>query len=80
MAQEDLTTIDTIRDLKRREPFTPFKVIMTSGDRYLIEDGDALAIGNSQLFYCVPRTGHVLHMRLNQIAAVEEIGETSAKS
>jgi len=78
MAQEDVTASDTVHDLKRRELFSPFKVIMSSGDRYLIEDPDALAIGNSRLFYCVPRTGHVIHMRLNQMAAVEETGERPA--
>ena len=71
---EDLNTIDTIRDLKNREPFVPFAVVMSSGDGYLIEDPDALAIGTQQLFY-YPRTGIGVHMRENQIAAVEELNE-----
>jgi hypothetical protein len=71
---EDLNTVDTIRDLKNRDPFVPFVVVMSSGDRYLIEDPDALAIGTQQLFY-YPRTGIGVHLRANQIAAVEELNE-----
>jgi hypothetical protein len=74
MAEEDINTVDTIRDLKKREPFTPFKIVMSSGDGYLIDDPDALAIGTQQLFY-YPREGIGIHLRANQIAAVEEFGE-----
>jgi hypothetical protein len=75
VARENVTTLDTIRGLKHRDPFSPFTIIMTSGDRYLIEDPDAMAIGGSQLFYYLPRTSKFLHLRLNQIAAVEGDGE-----
>ena len=79
MAAEEGSTLDTIRDLKRRDPFLPFLIVMTSGDRYLIEDPDALAIATSQLHY-YPRTGSGIHMRLNQVAAVEEFGEKQQAS
>jgi hypothetical protein len=71
---ENVTTADTIRDLKNREPFVPFRIIMTSGDRYVIEDPDALAIGGAQLFYYPPRRGAGVHLALFEIAAVEENG------
>jgi len=71
---EDVTTADTIRDLKNREPFVPFRIIMTSGDRYLIDDPDALAIGGQQLFYYPPRRSAGVHLSLFEIAAVEENG------
>ena len=75
---EETNTVDTIRDLKNREPFSAFKIVMTSGDHYLIEDPDALAIGSSQLHYYLPRTDKAIHLRLNQIAAVEERSEKPA--
>jgi hypothetical protein len=50
---------------------------MASGDRYLIENPDALAIAASQLHY-YPRSGMGIHMRLNQITAVEDLDESSA--
>jgi hypothetical protein len=71
MADHDETTLDTIKHLKRQEPFTPFHIVMTSGDRYLIENPDALAISSSQLHY-YPRMGMGVHLRINQIAVVEE--------
>jgi hypothetical protein len=70
-------TLDTIRDLKRKDPFIPFRIVLTSGDRYLIEDPDALAIATAQIHY-YPRFGMGIHMRLNQIAAVEELNEKPA--
>jgi hypothetical protein len=75
---EDVTTLDTIRDLKRRDPFAPFQIVMASGDRYVIEDPDALAIGTTQLHYYPPRDGRGIHMRLNQVVAVEDQGERPA--
>lgn len=71
MAEEE-TTLDTIRHLSRTEPFVPFKIVMTSGDRYLIENGESLAITSSQIHYFPPRrSGVAISMRINQIAAVE---------
>jgi hypothetical protein len=77
MADRDESTLDTIKHLKRREPFVPFQIVMCSGDRYLIENPDALAISNTQLHY-YPRTGHGVHLRMNQITAVEEMDESPA--
>jgi hypothetical protein len=74
VASEDVTTIDTIRDLKNREPFVPFRIVMASGDRYRIDDPDALAIGSSQLFYYPRQTGAGIHLRASQITVVEENG------
>jgi hypothetical protein len=71
MAEAGETTLDAIRDLRRKEPFAPFRIVMTSGDRYLIEDPEALAITSAQLHY-YPRSGMGIHIRLNQIVAVED--------
>jgi hypothetical protein len=72
VASESTSSLDTILDLKRRDPFAPFTVVMTSGDRCLIEDPDALAISSSQLHYYPPRSNKAYHLRLSQIALVEE--------
>jgi hypothetical protein len=71
VAKKDESTVDTILHLKRREPFSPFQIVMASGDRYLIENPDAMAVATSQVHY-YPRSGMGIHLRLNQIAAVEE--------
>jgi hypothetical protein len=70
VAGKDESTLDTIIQLKRQAPFQPFRIVMASGDRYMIENPDALAIATSQLHY-YPRSGMGIHMRMNQIAAVE---------
>jgi hypothetical protein len=69
--------VDTILHLKRRDPFVPFHILMASGDRYVIDNPDALAVATSQVHY-YPRYGMGIHMRLNQIIAVEEPGERPA--
>lgn len=73
MADERLTALDTIRDLKSRTPFIPFTIVLASGDRYAIENADALAIGSAQLHYYLPRSDRAVHMAMNQIATVEEL-------
>ena len=67
--------VDTIRGLKRREPLVPFWIGTTSGDRYLIEDPDAVAISATEFHYFPPRSGKAVHVRLSHIALVEENSE-----
>jgi hypothetical protein len=45
----------------------------------MVEDPDSLAMNESQLFYCLPRSGHVIYMRLNQIAAIHDPGDRPAR-
>jgi hypothetical protein len=78
MAEESVSTIDTIRDLLRRNPFKNFLIVMSSGDRYRIEDPQAMAIGASQLFYYLPHSDKAVHIRHSQIVAVEELDERTA--
>ena len=77
MAERDESTRDLIIHLREREPFVPFSIVMTSGDRYLIDEPVALAIATSQVHY-YPRSGLGIHMRLNQITAVEFESERPA--
>jgi len=79
MAEERLTSLDTIRELRSRQPFVPFTVVLSSGDRYIIENGDALAIGSTQLHYYLPRSDRAIHMALFEIAAIEEMQERLSK-
>jgi hypothetical protein len=77
MAEEE-STIDLIRHLRRQEPFIPFEIVMSSGDRCLVENPDALAIATSQIHYYPPRSGAGIHLRINQIAIVHQLGEKPA--
>ena len=71
--------IDTILELKNRAPFEPFRIVLTSGDKYLVESGDNLVKLESQFFYGYPRSDKFVFMRLNQIAAIEQFGATAAR-
>jgi hypothetical protein len=71
MAEREESILETILNLKRKDPFNPFGIVVASGDKYLIENPDALAVASSQLHY-YPRSGMGIHLRLNQVVAVEE--------
>jgi hypothetical protein len=75
MAESEQTSLlDTILELKNRDPFRPFKIVLTSGDKYLIESGGNLVEMRTELFYVSPRTDKFVFMRKNQLAAVEHAG------
>jgi hypothetical protein len=75
---ENENTLDTIRDLTHRVPFVPFRIVMTSGNRYTIENPETMAITETQIHYYLPKSDKVIHLRLNQIAAIEEPGKRPA--
>ena len=76
---EEQGLLDAIRDLKHRDPFTPFRVVMTSGEGFTIEHPDLLAMNESQLVYCLPRSNRVVYMRLNQVVTVDDFGEQASR-
>jgi hypothetical protein len=75
MAEREESTRDVIIHLLDRLPFRPFEVLMSSGERYRIDEPRAVAVATSQLHY-YPRSGLGIHLRLNQVASVEEPGES----
>ncbi len=70
---EETNLIDAILDLKKAEPFERFRVLMTSGDKYLIESGETLVELRSQFFYASPRSMKFVFLRKAKIVAVEGI-------
>jgi hypothetical protein len=78
-SEEDLGVLETIRDLRRRDPFLPFQIIMASGEGYIIESSELLAIGRSQLVYCLPQSDRVAHLRMSQIASIHELEPKSPR-
>lgn len=63
--------VKTIHELKDRSPFVPFEIVVTSGDRYLIERGDNLVEMKSEYFYAFPSGEDFVFLRKSQIAAVQ---------
>lgn len=74
MPDKEEPTRDIILHLKRMDPFSPFRIVMATGDKYLIDDPERIAIAAPQL-HDYPHSGMGVHLRLNQIAAVEEPSE-----
>lgn len=63
--------LETLRELLEREPFQVFRIVLTSGDRYEVSDPHLVAIGETQIFYCYPKSDRFSFIRLNQIAAID---------
>jgi len=72
MAEPGKTNIlHAILEMKDRDPFIPFRIVLTSGDKYLIEQGSNLVEMNSEFFYAFSGGEGFVFLRKNQIAAVE---------
>jgi hypothetical protein len=67
---EELSFEDELKKALDREPFVPVTVVLTSGDRYEINDPWSIAIGATTVVFLPPRSTHVF-FRKNQIVAVE---------
>jgi hypothetical protein len=63
--------LETIRELLDQHPFHAFRIVLTSGDRYEVSHPHLLAIGETMIFYCYPRSDKFAYLRLNQIAAID---------
>lgn len=75
MAEEGRSQIlGSIRELKAQDPFQPFTIVLSSGDRYTIEAGDNLVEMKSEFFYAFPRGDKFVLIRISQIVAVERPG------
>jgi hypothetical protein len=68
---EHQSLLQNIRELKNQEPFTPFEIVLSSGDRYLINNGVNLVEMRTELFYAYPGSDRFVLIRMNQIVAVE---------
>ncbi len=72
MAEAERSNIlESIRELKAKDPFTPFTIVVSSGDRYLIESPENLVEMRSELFYAYPGGDKFVLIRISEIVAVE---------
>jgi hypothetical protein len=69
----DVTVGSEILRLRDRDPFTAFTIVMSSGDRYRIDDPIELAMGRDALVVIpITRIAHIV-LRYQAIAAVEVV-------
>ena len=69
---------DGIRELKHKDPFQPFNIVMSSGDKCLVQDPDMLIVGPVEIIYVVLRSGKNYRLRKSQIVAIEELEQRPA--
>lgn len=62
---------ERLEELLRKEPFVPFRIILTSGSSYDVTSPLMIAVGQSELSYYFPKSDRLAHLRLNQLAALE---------
>ena len=67
----------SIWELKRKDPFSPFKIVTAIGEKYLIEDPEMMVVAPTEIIYVVPRTEMVVYIRKNQIVALEQLHRKS---
>jgi hypothetical protein len=63
-----------IRELKAQEPFAPFEILVSSGDRFRIDAAANLVEMQTEFFYAYPGSDRFALIRMNQIVAVERLG------
>ena len=55
----------------RRDPFVPFRIVLTSGQGYDVTNSQLVAMGESLMHVMLPRSDRYAVLRLNQIASIE---------
>ena len=66
-----MNVVSAILELKGRDPFVPFVIVMTSGDKFRIERGENLVEMKTEFFYARPGGESFVFLRKTEIVAVE---------
>jgi len=64
------TMKEQILELLDREPFTPFRIVMTSGHEHEVTNPHLVAIGESQINVYGPKSDRYVILRINQVSAI----------
>ncbi len=70
--------LESIVKMLDAKPFHPFRIVLTSGSAYDVTNPHLVAMGQSQIVFCFPRSDRHAILRLNQIAAIETIQADAA--
>ena len=65
------TTAGNIRELMAREPFLPFRLIMTSGKTYEVVSPNSAMVLKSEVFVVFPDGERWAHVPFLHIASIE---------
>lgn len=64
---------DELRELLNREPFAPFRVVMSSGKTYEIANPDLVVVMKSEFFVAFPDGEHWAHVPYLHVAGIESV-------
>jgi hypothetical protein len=67
------TTPENIQELLNREPFLPFRLIMTSGKTYEVASSNSAMLLKSEVFVVFPDGERWAHVPFLHIASIETI-------
>jgi hypothetical protein len=65
---------ESIRELLDRGPFAPFRIILSSGTDYVVNDPHAAALLKREVFVVFPDGEGWAHVPYLHIAAVQSVG------
>ncbi len=63
--------LDSIRELLDRDPFVPFRIVLTSGKEYEVNDPHLVALGQTLINIFAPKSDNWSELRLNQISSID---------
>ncbi len=64
---------ETVREWLNRQPFEPFEVRLSNGERYQIRHPEVLAIGKNRIIIVDPATDRVVHVALVHVNSIEAL-------
>ena len=67
------TTPENIQELLNREPFLPFRLIMTSGKTYEVVSSNSAALLKSEVFVVFPDGERWAHVPFLHIASIDTL-------
>ncbi len=67
---------ESIIEMLNKDPFVPFRIVLTSGEGFDISNPTLVALGKSQLTLYPPRSDRWAMLRLNQVASLAGLERT----
>ena len=62
--------LESIIEMLNKDPFVPFRIVLTSGEGFEISNPNLVALGKTQLTIYQPRSDRWAMLRLNQVASL----------
>lgn len=73
-----LDHLESIRQMKGRKPFMPFRIVASNGERLEVMDFFQFAVGPKRVLYYYPKSNRFIELTAEQVVALEPIEKQSA--